>query len=91
MSRSSASSGGQYLSGLLDRTAAELAVADLPEWPGERYPHRNLLPRASELQANVRGWDAFYVALAESFDAALVTTDARLARVTGPECQIEVW
>lgn len=82
---------GQHLSGTLDRTAAELAVADLREWPGQRFPHRNLLARAWGLRANVRGWDAFYVALAESFDATLVTTDARLARSAGPECRIEVW
>lgn len=80
-----------HLSGQLDRTAAELAVADLREWPGGRFPHRHLLSRAWELRENIRGWDAFYVVLAESFDATLVTTDARLARSAGPECRIDVW
>jgi predicted nucleic acid-binding protein len=38
----------------------------------------------------VRGWDAFYVALAEAFDATLLTMDERLARAHGPSCRIEV-
>lgn len=79
-----------HLTGMLDGTAAALAVEDLQFWPAERFAHRSLLPRAWELRANVRGWDAFYVALAESFDATLVTTDARLARADGPQCLIEV-
>ncbi|EUA69057.1 hypothetical protein I553_2245 [Mycobacterium xenopi 4042] len=32
----------------------------------------------------MRGWDAFYVALAEAFDATLLTLDGRLARSRGP-------
>src|SRR5437763_9751047 len=51
-----------FLFGDLDRTAAELAVDYLHEWPGERYGHRALLDRAWQLRANVRGWDAMYVA-----------------------------
>lgn len=38
----------------------------------------------------MRGWDAFYVALAETFDATLLTMDERLARAQGPTCRIEV-
>ena len=38
----------------------------------------------------MRGWDAFYVSLAEAFDAVLLTTDARLARAPGPTWGIEV-
>lgn len=65
-------------------------MADLRHWPGERYGHRDLLARAWELRAAVRGWDAVYVALAEALDATLLTTDARLAAAPGPECRIEV-
>lgn len=78
------------LEGLLDPTAAGQAVADLRDWPGERFPHRQLLDRAWELRATVRGWDAMYVALAELFDATLVTLDERLARAPGPRCAVEV-
>ncbi|MGH3562212.1 MAG: type II toxin-antitoxin system VapC family toxin [Mycobacterium sp.] len=80
----------QHLRGRLDGTAAAQAVADLRNWPGERFGHRWLLERAWQLRNSVRGWDAFYVALAEAFDATLLTLDARLARAPGPTCRIEV-
>jgi predicted nucleic acid-binding protein len=80
----------QYLRGQLDNTAAAQAVSDLQDWPGERVGHRRLLERAWQLRDSVRGWDAFYVALAEAFDATLLTLDARLARAAGPTCHIEV-
>ena len=80
----------QYLRGRLDGTAAGQAVADLRDWPGERVGHRLLLERTWELRDSVRGWDAFYVALAEAFDATLLTMDARLARAHGPTCRIEI-
>lgn len=79
-----------YLTGRLDTTAAGQAVDDLRDWPGERYSHRPLLARAWELRDMVRGWDAMYVALAEAFDAPLLTMDARLRSATGPRCAIEV-
>ena len=80
----------QFLRGRLDGTAAGQAVADLRDWPGERFGHRLLLDRAWALRESVRGWDAFYVALAEAFDATLLTMDGRLARAHGPKCRIEV-
>lgn len=80
----------ERLRGALDDTAASQAVADLRDWPGERYGHRSLLERAWELRETVRGWDAVYVALAETLDAPLLTTDARLASASGPTCAIEV-
>jgi predicted nucleic acid-binding protein len=76
--------------GWLDTTAADQAVEDLRDWPGERMSHRPLLGRAWELRSSVRGYDALYVALAEAMDAALLTTDARLARAPGPRCPIVV-
>ncbi|MDP9318868.1 MAG: type II toxin-antitoxin system VapC family toxin [Actinomycetota bacterium] len=80
----------EHLLGHLDRTAATQAVEDLEAWPGERFGHRFLLSGAWELRDVVRGWDAMYVALAETLDAVLVTTDRRLAAATGPACRIEV-
>jgi len=79
-----------HMLGRLDATAAHQAVEDLREWPGERFGHRSLLERAWELRENVRTWDAVYVALAEVFDATLVTLDERLGRVRGLGCSIEV-
>jgi len=81
---------GAELRGLLDRTAAGHAIVELQDWPGERFAHQLLLPRVWELRHNVRGWDAFYVALAEALDAPLLTLDRRLAGATGPRCHIEV-
>jgi predicted nucleic acid-binding protein len=80
----------EHLHGRLDRTEAAQAVQDLEAWPGERFGHRPLLPRAWQLRNTVRGWDAMYVALAEAMDAVLVTTDRRLAAATGPTCRIEL-
>ena len=79
-----------HLLGRLDRTAASQAVDDLRDWPAERIGHRLLLARAWELRDRVRSWDALYIALAEVFDATLVTLDQRLGRVTGLECRVEV-
>jgi predicted nucleic acid-binding protein len=79
----------EHLRGNLDPTAAAQAVEDLETWPGERFAHRPLLARAWDLRDTVRGWDAMYVALAEAFDATLVTTDRRLAAAPGPTCRIE--
>lgn len=79
----------ERLRGRLDRTEADQAIEDLQAWPGERFGHRLLLPRAWQLRKTVRGWDAVYVALAEAFDAVLLTTDRRLAAAPGPRCVIE--
>lgn len=76
--------------GILDRTEARLAIERLQAWPGERFGHTLLLPRAWELRDTVRGWDAMYVALAEVLDGRLVTLDERLASATGPRCRIVV-
>lgn len=79
-----------HLLGRLDSTAAAQAVEDLASWPGERFGHRLLLPRAWELRATIRGWDAMYVALAEALGATLLTLDQRLATAPGPRCPVEV-
>jgi predicted nucleic acid-binding protein len=80
----------ERLRGSLDTTAAAQAVADLRDWPGERYGHRQLLERAWDLRDTIRGWDAVYVALAEALDVPLLTSDRRLAAARGPRCRIEV-
>ena len=76
--------------GRLDATAAQQAVHDLRDWPGERVGHRGLIDRVWELRTNVRTWDALYVALAEALGATLLTQDERLARATGPRCRFEL-
>lgn len=78
------------LLGELDETTAALGVAQLSAWTGTRHGHRPLLDRVWELRSSVRSWDAFYVALAESLDATLLTRDGRLARAPGPRCPIDL-
>lgn len=80
----------KHLQGALDATAAQQAVQDLRDWPGERYAHTGLLVRAWQLRNSVQSWDALYVALAELLGATLLTFDARLAAAHGPTCAIEV-
>lgn len=80
----------QHRLGSLDATAAHQAVDDLRSWPGERWSHRPLLARAWELRANLRGYDALYVALAEALGATLLTLDQRLAAAPGLQCEVEV-
>lgn len=79
-----------HLLGHLDATAASQAVDDLRDWPGERVGHRPFLARAWDLRATVRGSDAMYVALAEAFDAVLVTLDGRLTIAPGPTCEFDL-
>ena len=80
----------EHRRGRLDGTAATQAIEDLRAWPGERWSHRPLLARAWDLRANVRGYDALYVALAEALEATLLTRDRRIAAASGPSCRIEV-
>lgn len=79
-----------FLLGRLDATAADQAVEDLRDWPGERFGHRPLLNRVWELKVTLRTWDAFYVALSEALHGTLLTGDARLAKASGPRCTIEL-
>ncbi len=79
-----------FLLGRLDATAADQAVEDLRDWPGERFGHRPLLGRVWELKGSLRTWDGFYVALAEALNATLITADARLAKAPGLRCDIDL-
>lgn len=46
--------------------------------------------RMWDLRMNLTVYDAWYVAIAERLEVSLVTTDAKLARVRGVLCPIEV-
>ena len=56
-----------------------------------RYPHLPLLARAWELRDTLSAYDAVYVALAEILPAPLVTCDARLAKTSGHNAEIELF
>lgn len=66
------------------------AVTDLAVLPFERYPAKPFLARVYELRSNVTPYDAVYVALAEALGCVLLTADTRLARASGPRCDIRV-
>ena len=74
---------------LTDGVAA-LAHADLVALPVALFPYAPVADRVWSLRAAVTAYDGWYVALAESLDAPLVTLDQRLARAPGPRCRFEV-
>ena len=51
---------------------------------------RPLAPRIWELRGNLTTHDAAYIAAAEHYRCALVTTDARLARAAGIRCDVNL-
>lgn len=56
----------------------------------EVVPVRLLFERMWQLRGNVSGYDAAYLALTESLDCGLVTSDARLARMPDVRCETRV-
>lgn len=62
-----------------------LARADI-----RRHPHTPLIDSIWSLRQAVSAYDATYVALASVLDAPLVTTDRKLAGVSGLPCTVEV-
>lgn len=75
------------LAGELSEDTASMAYADLLELRVALFPFQPLATRIWELRQNVTSYDAWYVALAESLDANLVTLDKRLARASGCRCK----
>lgn len=82
---------GHVLAGSIEAKRADLALQDLAAMPMRRAPHLPLLQRCWGLRENLTIYDASYVALAEALDVVLLTGDRRLARASGPRCQIEVF
>lgn len=66
--------------------AASMAHADLLALPVALFPYEPLADRSWELRSNLSAYDAWYVALAESLGAPMVTLDRRIARAPGPRC-----
>lgn len=76
--------------GLLTAELALLAAARLVEARVALFPYAPFASRVWELRDNVSAYDAWYVALAESLDAPLVTLDRRLMRARGSRCAFAV-
>jgi predicted nucleic acid-binding protein len=81
---------GRVLGGKLRRETAEGAIRDLRRMPLDRYDVLPLLDRVWALRDNLTAYDATYVALAERFDATLITADERLVKSSGPHCEFSL-
>lgn len=81
---------GLLLSGQLAPEHAERARRRLARTRVVLHPIAPLAERVWALRDTLTVYDAWYVALAERLGASLVTTDARLARSTGPTCEVEL-
>ena len=56
--------------------------------PLERMPHANLIARIWQLRENVTAYDAAYIALAELYQAPLLTRDRKFLSIPGHSAQI---
>lgn len=82
---------GMTLGGHLSPSRAGDLLSDFDDLPVCRWPAPDSLRRrAFQLRNNLSGYDAAYVALAESLVCPLLTRDARLARSCGHDVRIEV-
>jgi predicted nucleic acid-binding protein len=75
-------------SGTLSRDIGALILDDLSDLPVDYYPFEPFDARVWELQHNLTAYDAWYVALAEVLNAPMATLDSRLARASGPRCEV---
>lgn len=78
------------LSRAISENAAASAYAELRQLPIDFLPYEPYAARVWQLRHTVTAYDAWYVALAESLDAPLVTLDRRLARAPGPTCSFRL-
>jgi predicted nucleic acid-binding protein len=76
--------------GRLDAVFAREALWELRQMPLHWVAHERLIFYAWELRENVTFYDALYVALAEMLDQPLITFDARLARASGIQAEVEL-
>lgn len=80
----------RVLRGDIAAADAERALGTWARLGMYRVPVVGLLQRIWELRENLSGYDATYVAVAETLETPLLTADARLARAPGPTCPITV-
>ncbi|MBK7821973.1 MAG: type II toxin-antitoxin system VapC family toxin [Tessaracoccus sp.] len=81
----------QRNAGLLSPAQAETAVAAVMAAPLRLWPFESVADRAWGLGENATTYDAAYLALAERLAAPLITHDAKLPRVPGARCAVEVF
>ena len=81
---------GNLLGGKIKPGQAAQAAAAVAEMDPIAVRTRLLAVRIWELRSNLTTYDAAYVAAAERYHCALVTTDARLARAAGIQCTVNL-
>ena len=74
----------------LTPAAGAAALRDHRDFRIKRHSHPLLLSRAFELRENFGFADALYVALAELFQAPLLTADRRLAHAVSEHSDVEL-
>jgi predicted nucleic acid-binding protein len=75
------------LLGRLEATAAQRDILDLELL---LVPFEPFAERVWNLRSAITSYDAWYVAVAEAFDAPLATLDRRLSRAPGPSCRFRL-
>jgi predicted nucleic acid-binding protein len=81
---------GKTLGGKLGLTRANEAVAALSELVVDEVDISQLVDRIWQLRGNLTAYAAAYVAAAETLECPLVTGDGKLAKASGPHCEIRV-
>lgn len=81
---------GRLLGRKLKPQRADDAITALAEIEVDQIDVLPLAGRIWELRDNTAAYDAAYLAVAEDLDCALVTSDARLARVNGIRCAVQL-
>ena len=76
--------------GSLGADVAALALEDLSDLSIPLYDFGPYADRVWALRDTVTAYDAWYVALAESFEVRLATLDRKLANAPGPRCEFRV-
>lgn len=71
----------------LTRLEATAAHRDVLSLTIVLVPFEPFAERVWELRGTITSYDAWYVAVAEAFDAPLATLDERLSRASGPSCR----
>lgn len=81
----------QNNAGRLAPQLLDLSLHGIADTPVRLWPFEFVADRVWQLGANATTYDAAYLALAESLEIPLVTHDAKLARVPGIRCSVEVF
>lgn len=76
--------------GTLSADVASIAHQDLTRLRVALHPYEPHADRVWALRDNLTAYDAWYIAVAETLDAPIITLDARVARSSGPKCHFRL-